>query len=70
MEIGCQVKDRSTVELRFYVRSDDTIFLVDKFGEEVIVGVLDVDSAQDKIACAIGSKLLERTPIGSHVERR
>jgi hypothetical protein len=64
MAISCQVKEWGTIELRFYVRSDDTIFLLDKLAEEVIVGVLDDDGVQDKIARAIGSKLPERTAIG------
>jgi hypothetical protein len=65
MAISCQVEGRGTIELRFYIRLDDTIFLVDKLGDEVIVGVLDDDGVRDKIVRAIGSKLPERTPIGS-----
>jgi hypothetical protein len=63
--ISCQVEGWGTIELRFYARPDDTIFLVDKLGEEVIVGVLDDDDVHDKLARAIESKLPERTPIGS-----
>jgi hypothetical protein len=37
-------------------------------GDEVIVGVLDDDGVKDKIVRAIGSKLPERTPIGSERE--
>jgi hypothetical protein len=62
MAISCQAKGWRTIELRFYVRSDDTIFLVHKFGEEVIIGVLDDDSVPGKIARSIVSKLPERAP--------
>jgi hypothetical protein len=55
--INCRTEGWGNTELRFYVRSDYTIFLVDELGEEVIVGVLDDDSVHDKIARAIGSKL-------------
>jgi hypothetical protein len=68
MAISCRTEGWGTIELRFYVRTDYTIFLVDKLGEEVIVSVLDDDDVQDKIARAIGSKLPERTPIGSERE--
>jgi hypothetical protein len=56
LAISCQVEGWGIIELRFYARSDDTIFLVDKLGEEVIVGVLDDDGVQDKIAGTIVGK--------------
>jgi hypothetical protein len=68
MAISCRTEGWGAIELRFYLRSGYTIFLVDKLGEEVIVGVLDDDGVHDKIARAIGSKLPERTPIGSERE--
>jgi hypothetical protein len=57
MAISCRTEGRGTTELRFYLRSGYTIFLVDKLGQEIIVGVLDDDRVPDKIARAIGSKL-------------
>ena len=46
-----------TEGLRFYVRSDYTIFLVNKLGKEIIVGMLDDDGIHYKIARVIESKL-------------
>ena len=62
MAITCRAEDRSIIELRFYVRSDDNIFLVDKLGQEAAIGMLDDDVIQNQIADAIVNKTAGQSP--------
>ena len=55
--VSCRAQGQSATELRFYVRSDDIIFLVQKVGEEIIVGSLNDDEVKGQIANAIVSNL-------------